>query len=33
MALSFLDNVDYRGKKPNFTRDLFETISDMATFN
>lgn len=33
MALSFLDNVDYRGKKPNFTRDLFETISDMAAFN
>ena len=33
MALSFLDNVDYRGKKPNFTRDLFETIADMAAFN
>ena len=33
MALSFLDNVDYRGKKPNFTRDLFETVADMAAFN
>lgn len=33
MALSFLDNVDYRGKKPNFTRDLFDTIADMAAFN
>ena len=33
MALSFLDNVDYRGKKPNFTRDLFNTIADMAAFN
>ena len=28
MALSFLDNVDYRGKKPNFTRDLFDTVAD-----
>ena len=33
MALSFLDNVDYRGKKPNFTRDLFDTVADMAAFN
>lgn len=33
MALSFLDNVDYRGKKPNFTRDLFETLSDMKSFS
>ena len=33
MALSFLDNVDYRGKKPNFTRDLFETIVDMVDYN
>ena len=33
MALSFLDNVDYRGKKPNFTRDLFETIADMVAFS
>lgn len=33
MALSFLDNIDYRGKKPNFTRDLFETLSDMKSFS
>lgn len=33
MALSFLDNVDYRGKKPNFTRDLFVDIATMAAFN
>lgn len=33
MALSFLDNVDYRGKKPNFTRDLFETVADMVAFS
>lgn len=33
MALSFLDNVDYRGKKPNFTRDLFETIVEMVAFS
>lgn len=33
MALSFLDNVDYRGKKPNFTRDLFDTIADMVAFD
>ena len=33
MALSFLDNVDYRGKKPNFTRDLFIDIATMAAFN
>lgn len=32
MALSFLDNVNYRGKKPNFTRDLFDTLSDMAAY-
>ena len=33
MALSFLDNVDYRGKKPNFTRDLFETKEDMKDYS
>ena len=33
MALSFLDNVDYRGKKPNFLRDLFKTVSEMAAFS
>lgn len=33
MALSFLDNVDYRGKKPNFARDLFKTKSEMAAFS
>lgn len=33
MALSFLDNIDYRGKKPNFTRDLFATVADMASFS
>ena len=33
MALSFLDNVDYRGKKPNFTRDLFSTIAEMASYS
>lgn len=33
MALSFLDNVDYRGKKPNFARDLFDTIADMKNYS
>lgn len=33
MALSFLDNVDYRGKKPNFTRDLFDDIAAMAAYD
>lgn len=33
MALSFMDNVDYRGKKPNFTRDLFETKEDMKNYS
>lgn len=33
MALSFIDNVDYRGKKPNFTRDLFDTIANMAAYS
>jgi hypothetical protein len=33
MALSFLDNVDYRGKKPNFTRDLFDDITAMAAYD
>ena len=33
MALSFLDNVDYRGRKPNFTRDQFETIEEMVNFS
>lgn len=33
MALSFLDNVDYRGKKPNFQRDMFTTKADMISFS
>lgn len=33
MALSFIDNIDYRGKKPNFARDLFDTVADMVAFS
>lgn len=33
MALAFLDNVDYRGRKPNFERDQFDTLADMVAFS
>lgn len=33
MAISLLDNMDYRGQKPNFSRDLFESIEDMKNFS
>ena len=33
MAVSILDNWDYRGKKPDFGRNLFETIDEMVAFS
>ena len=33
MAVSILDNWDYRGKKPDFTRNLFETVDEMVAFS
>ena len=32
MAIQDIDNRDYRGKKPNFERDRFNTISEMKLF-
>lgn len=31
--ISILDNFDYGGQEPNFTRDLFETVADMVAFS
>lgn len=28
-----IDNFDYQGKKPNFTRDRFETLAEMHNYN
>ena len=33
MAVSILDNWDYRGKKPDFTRNLFQTVDEMVAFS
>lgn len=33
MSVSMLDNIDYRGKKPDNTRSLFNTIADMVAFS
>lgn len=33
MAVSILDQFDYRGKKQNFKRDAFDTIADMVAFS
>ena len=33
MGVSILDNWQYLGKKPDFTRQLFETVADMVAFN
>ena len=33
MGVSILDNWKYLGKKPDFTRQLFETVADMVAFN
>ena len=33
MGISIIDNFDYRAGKPNFTRDLFETIEEMVSFS
>lgn len=33
MAVNFLDNIDYGGKKPNFSRDQFETIDAMNSYD
>ena len=32
MGISVGDNFDYRGKKPNFTRDQFETLQEMRDY-
>lgn len=32
MAIQDIDNRDYRGKKPNFVRDSFDTISQMKSW-
>ena len=32
MGISIIDNFDYRAGKPNFTRDLFESIEEMVAF-
>lgn len=31
--ISILDNFDYGGQEPNFTRDLFNTVADMVDFS
>lgn len=33
MAVSVLDNFDYAGKKPNFARDLFDSIEEMVAYS
>ena len=33
MALSFVDNISYLGKKPLDSRHIFKTIADMKNFN
>lgn len=32
MALTIGDNFDYKGQKPNFARDSFDTLADMKAF-
>ena len=32
MGISIIDNFNYRAGKPNFERDLFEDVADMASF-
>lgn len=32
MGISVGDNFDYRGKKPNFTRDQFKTLQEMRDY-
>lgn len=32
MSVSILDNISYQGKKSNFDRDQFNTLSDMKDF-
>lgn len=33
MAVNFLDNINYGGKKPNFSRDQFKTIDAMNSYD
>lgn len=33
MAVSMLDNISYKGKKPDNTRSYFETIADMVAYS
>lgn len=33
MALPILDNIQYKGAKPNFTRDQFATVADMKAYS
>lgn len=32
MAFKYTDNINFQSKKPNFERDLFDTIANMASF-
>ena len=33
MSVSTLDNFDHRSQKPNFERDLFNTVAEMVAFS
>lgn len=33
MAVQYIDNLNYRGKKGNFERDQFATLADMKAFS
>lgn len=32
MAVQYIDNLSYKGKKPNFERDQFQTLAEMKAF-
>ena len=32
MAFNLMDTFEYKGKKPNFSRDQFKTIEEMVTY-
>lgn len=32
MAVQYIDNLSYKGKKPNFERDQFKTLAEMKAF-
>lgn len=33
MAVQYIDNLSYKGKKPNFERDQFKTLAEMKAFS